>query len=69
MQNIKKIYNNQIESLDNNNSIVIMDFRQNFKIDGGPIEITRNFYNKKFLSLLSFYMIAKEKKPNPKKVF
>ena len=46
-----------------------MGFKQNFKIGGGPIETTRDFYNKKFVGCLGFCVITKENNEIKKRYF
>ena len=35
-----------------------MDFKQSFKIGGGPVELSQSFYNKSSVSCLGFMMIT-----------
>ena len=60
INNQKIGFNEQINLLNNDCCIVIMDFKQNFKIGGGPIETSRDFYNKKFISCFGVCLITKE---------
>ena len=53
-------YKGQLEKLDDNECIVIMDFKQNIELGKGPIETNHDFYNKQFLSCLGFCIIYKK---------
>ena len=54
-----QLYQNSIQYLTSNSCIIIMDFKQNLKIGGGPIETGRNFYEKTQISVLGFAIIYK----------
>lgn len=55
-----KQYNNDINKLDHKSCVIVMDFKENFKIGGGPIETNNCFYEKKPISLLGFAVVYKE---------
>ena len=56
----QQCYKKSIEKITSLSCIIIMDFKVNFKIGGGPIETGNNFYEKSSISLLSFAIIYKE---------
>lgn len=56
----KRLFNTKIENLQEDECIIIMDFKQNFKIGGGPIEMSQSFYNKASISCLGFCIIYKQ---------
>ena len=49
-------------NLNEKECLLIMDFKENFKIGGGPIETSQIFYNKSQVSCLGFCLIYKEGK-------
>lgn len=53
-------YNKDITDLDHKSCVIVMDFKENFKIGGGPIETNNCFYEKKPISLLGFAVVYKE---------
>ena len=53
----KDCYKNTLLNLKNYECVVVMDFKQNFKIGGGPIEISQSFYNKSSVSCLGFMVV------------
>ena len=57
----KSNFKNKISALKEKECIVIMDFKENFKIGGGPVESSQTFYNKSQVSCLGFCIIYKEK--------
>ena len=56
----KKLYNKNIENIDENSCLMIVDFKQNFKLGKGPVETNRDFYYKKNISCLGFAIVSKE---------
>ena len=55
-----KEYNEDINNLDANSCVVVIDFKENIKIGGGPIETNNCFYEKNPISLLGFAVVSKE---------
>lgn len=55
-----KEYSKDISELDNNSCVIVIDFKENFKIGGGPIETNNCFYEKMPISLLGFAVAFKE---------
>lgn len=55
----KNYYRRKIQNLEDDECIVVMDFKQNFKIGGGPVEKSQAFYNKSSISCLGFCVIYK----------
>jgi hypothetical protein len=43
----RKCFKKSIENTTNTSCVIILDFKQNFKIGGGPIETNQQFYDKK----------------------
>ena len=60
VQNQKQNFKNQIQNLPDDECIIIIDFKQNFQIGGGPIETQKKFYTKTFLSCFGVCIIYKE---------
>lgn len=58
-QDQKSYYRQKIQNLEDDECIVVMDFKQNFKIGGGPVEKSQSFYNKSSISCLGFCVIYK----------
>ena len=56
----KKNFKEKIMNLNEKEFCLIMDFKENFKIGGGPIETSQIFYNKSQVSFLGFCLIYKE---------
>lgn len=56
----KRLFREKIQGLEPNECIVIMDFKQSFKVGGGPVEKCQDFYNKSQVSCLGFCVITKE---------
>ena len=56
----KKLYNKNIENMDEKSCLLIVDFKQNFKLGKSPVETNRDFYYKKNISCLDFAIISKE---------
>lgn len=55
-----KEYISDINNLDNNSCVIVIDYKENFKIGGGPIETNNCFYEKIPISLLGFAIAFKE---------
>ena len=53
-------YKKDINELDNESCIIVIDFKENLKVGGGPIETNNCFYSKKPISLLGFALVFKE---------
>ena len=56
----KENFKNQIKNIPDDQCILIINFKQNFKIGGGPIETQKDFYTKTFLSYFGICIIYKE---------
>ncbi|PVV01281.1 hypothetical protein BB560_004307, partial [Smittium megazygosporum] len=52
-------FNSQIGRLQGKSCIIITDFKENFKIGGGPVESSRDYYEKPQISDLCFCVISK----------
>ncbi|PVU96561.1 hypothetical protein BB560_005800, partial [Smittium megazygosporum] len=55
----RKNFKNQIAGLSGKSLIIIADFKKKFKISGGKIETTRDFYQKSQISDLCFCVVSK----------
>ncbi|PVZ96956.1 hypothetical protein BB558_007110 [Smittium angustum] len=55
----RRNFKEQIARLSGKSLIIIADFKENFKIGGGPIETTRDFYQKSQISDLCFCVLSK----------
>lgn len=53
-------YKKDINELDNESCIIVIDFKENLKVGGGPIETNSCFYSKRPISLLGFALVFKE---------
>ena len=58
--NQHQLYQNSINYITTTSCVIVMDFKENFKIGGGPIETGRNFYEKTQISLLGFAIFYKD---------
>lgn len=56
----KENLQNKINKLEENECIVITDFKENFKIGGGPVELAQTFYNKSQITNLGFCVIYRK---------
>jgi hypothetical protein len=56
----QQLYKKSIEYTTSSSCVIVIDFKENFKIGGGPVETGNVFYEKKQISLLSFTVIYKE---------
>jgi hypothetical protein len=56
----RNLFNESINSTTNSSCVIILDFKQNFKIGGGPIETNQQFYSKKQISVLGFAIYYKD---------
>ena len=52
-----KNFTNNIKSLTQDDCIIILDFKENLKIDGGSEETKQMFFNKEQISVLEFALI------------
>lgn len=55
----KEQYEKDLENLKENDAIIIVDFKENFKVGGGPTEANRLYYSKTPVSVLGFALITK----------
>ena len=55
-----KQYNMDISNLDHRSCVIVIDFKENLKNGGGPIETNNCFYDKKSIFLLGFSVVFKE---------
>ena len=53
-----------IENTTNTSCVIILDFKQNFKIGDGLIETNQQFYDKKQISVLGFAIYYKDNNNN-----
>lgn len=58
-----------MESIDQNKCIVVIDFKENIRIGGGPVETKANFYEQKMISDLGIAVLYKDKKGNNTKSY
>lgn len=56
----KSLYDKKVSSLENGECIIIVDFKENFKIGGSRIETSQSFYNKIQVTCLGFCMVYKD---------
>ena len=56
----QQCYKNHIQCTTSSSCVVIMDFKENFKIGGGPVETGANFYQKQQVSVLGFVICYKD---------
>ena len=56
----RNLFNNAIDLTTNSSCVIVLDFKQNFKIGGGPIETNQQFYSKKQISVLGFAIYYKD---------
>ena len=56
----KKNFKEKLNSLKEKECLLIMDFKENFKIGGGPVESSQIFYNKSQVSCLGLCLIYKK---------
>ncbi|PVU85689.1 hypothetical protein BB559_006864, partial [Furculomyces boomerangus] len=55
----KTYYNSILDGISDESCIIIADFKENFKIGGGPVEENRVYYNKTSISDLCFCLITR----------
>ena len=60
----RKYFKKSIENTTNTSCVIILDFKQNFKIGGGPIETNQQFYDKKQILVLGFAIYYKDNNNN-----
>ncbi|PVU85045.1 hypothetical protein BB560_007177 [Smittium megazygosporum] len=53
-------FKTQQENLNGRSCVIVADFKENFRIGGGPVEASSSFYRKKQISDLCFCIIYKE---------
>lgn len=58
------LYNESINHVTKSSCIIVMDFKENFKVGGGPIETSRDFYNKSQISTLGFAIYYRDEANN-----
>ena len=56
----QQCYKYHIQQTTSSSCVVIIDFKENFKIGGGPIETEANFYHKQSVSVLGFAIYYKD---------
>lgn len=59
----KNQYNQDVKDLKENDAILILDFKENIKVGGGPVETSQSFYDRTPVSILGFALVTK---PNNK---
>lgn len=60
-QQQRKKYNNIVENLAEDSCVLVIDFKENLRLGGGPVETNKLFYSKSLCSVLGFVLIKKEK--------
>ena len=50
----KLLYEKSIKEITSTSCVIVMDFKENVKIGGGPVETSNNFYEKTQVSVLGF---------------
>ena len=50
----QKYYKESIELTTPTSCVVVVDFKENFKVGGGPVETSRNFFERTQISVLGF---------------
>ena len=55
----QEFYKNSLNLITNILCVIVMDFKENFKIGGGPIKTGKNFYKKIQISLLDLLFFIK----------
>lgn len=55
----KEQYEKDLAELKDNDAIIIVDFKENFKVGGGPTEANRLYYCKTPVSVLGFALVTK----------
>ena len=50
----QRLYRKSIDRCTGSSCVVTMDFKENFRVGGGPVETGRQYFNKKQVSVLSF---------------
>src|SRR5579871_509936 len=58
----------QLKNLKYQEGILIIEFKENLKIEGSPREMSKEFYNKQSCSVLGMYLIYYNKDNNIKKI-
>ncbi|PVZ96807.1 hypothetical protein BB558_007268, partial [Smittium angustum] len=53
-------YKEYLDSLDGDTCAIVMDFKENFRVGGGPVEIGSAFYSKSQISDLGFATVYKD---------
>lgn len=59
-QDQKAHFKNKLNNLHGEECVVVMDFKQNFKVGGGPVETSQCYYNKSSVSCLGFCVITRD---------
>ena len=55
----RTLFSKEIQNLNSKSCLILMDFKQNFKLGNGPVETSHDFYYKKDISLLGFQVYKK----------
>lgn len=56
----KNQYDKDVNDLKQDDAIIVLDFKENIKVGGGPIETSQCFYDKTPVSVLGFALITKK---------
>ena len=56
----KGIFSKEIQNIPKNKCVIILDFKENIRIGGGPIETKANFYEQKMVSDLGIVVLHKD---------
>ncbi|PVV01216.1 hypothetical protein BB560_004376 [Smittium megazygosporum] len=65
----RKAFRKQQLDLNTDSCIIVADFKENFRIGGGPVEASSSFYRKRQISDLCFCLIYKENGQMTRKYF
>src|SRR5579871_643240 len=62
-------FHTEIFNLKSQHGILLMDFKENLKLEGSPNELNQDFYNRKNYSVLGIYLIYKDNNNKIKKEY
>ena len=62
----RNLFKDSVDYATNTSCVIVLDFKQNLKIGGGPVEVNQQFYSKKHISILGFAIYYKDEHNNQK---
>jgi hypothetical protein len=62
----RNLFKDSVDYTTNTSCVIVLDFKQNLKIGGGPVEVNQQFYSKKQISILGFAIHYKDEHNNQK---